>query len=163
MTYETSKCQQTGVLLICWFFVNFMDIFWKIGLLFPTTFISTSEKIGVGLEKQAAIFYFYFTRRWVVRYSCFYFFSSAIWRYFQLSGQWNTYLTYQTRRTATYIYVEIHKMLNFSSICSGDWNICAEYDLWGRLPLTGALTLTGPRKPTVRCLITRPDYLLWEH
>ena len=27
---------------------------------------------------------------------------------------------------------EIHKMLNFPSICSGDWNICAEYDLRGR-------------------------------
>ena len=49
-------------------------------MLFPTTFISTSEKIGVGLEKQEAIFYFSFTRRWVVRYSCFDFFSSAIWR-----------------------------------------------------------------------------------
>ena len=28
-------------------------------------------------------------------------------------------------KTATYVYVEIHKMLNFPSICSGDWNICA--------------------------------------
>ena len=44
-------------------------------MLFPTTFISTLEKIGVGLEKQAANFLFQFhpeTR--VVRYSCFYFF-----------------------------------------------------------------------------------------
>ena len=132
-------------------------------MLFPTTFISTSEKIGVGLEKQAAIFCFSFTRRWVVRYSCFDFFSSAVWSYFQLSGLWNTYLPYQIRHTATYIYVEMHKMLNFQSICSGDWNICAKYDLQGQLPLTGALTLIGTRKPTVRCLITRPDYHLWEH
>ena len=121
------------------------------------------EKIGVGLEKQAAIFHFSFTRRWEVWYSCFDFFSSAIWRCFQLSGLWNTHLTYQIRCIATYIYVEIHKMLNFPSICSGDWNICAEYDLRGRLPLTGALTLMWTRKPTVRCLITRPDYHLWEH
>ena len=53
-------------------------------------------------------------------------------------------------------------MLNFPSKCSRDWNICAVYDLRGRLPLTGALTLTGTRKPTVRCLITRPNYPLWE-
>ena len=39
----------------------------------------------------------------------------------------------------------------------------AEYDLRGQLPLTGALTLTGTRKPTVRCLITRPHYPLREH
>ena len=63
-------------------------------VLFPTTFISTSEKIGMSLEEQAAIFYFSFTWRWVVRYSSFDFFSSAIWRYFQLSGLWNTYLIY---------------------------------------------------------------------
>ena len=132
-------------------------------MLFPTAFISTSGKIGVGLEKQAAIFYISFTRRWIVWYSYFDFFSSAIWRCFQLSGLWNTYLTYQKRHTATYVYVEIYKMLNFPSICSGDWNICAEYDLRGPLPLTGALTLTGTRKPTVRCLITRADYHLWEH
>ena len=30
-------------------------------MLLPATFISTSEKIGVGLEKQAANFYFNFT------------------------------------------------------------------------------------------------------
>ena len=29
-------------------------------MLFPASFISTSEKIGVGLEKQAAIFLFQF-------------------------------------------------------------------------------------------------------
>ena len=129
-------------------------------MLFQVTFISTSEKIGVGLEKQATIFYFNFTRRWVVQYSCFEFFHSALWRYFQLSGLWNTNLTYQIRRTATYVYVEIHKRLNFPSICSGNWNICAEYDLQGPLPHTGALTLTGTRKPTVRCLITLPDYTM---
>ena len=39
-------------------------------MLFPTIFISASEKIGVGLKK-AADFYFNFTRRRVVRYSCF--------------------------------------------------------------------------------------------
>ena len=33
-------------------------------VLFPTTFISTSEKIGVGLKKQVAILYFSFNRRW---------------------------------------------------------------------------------------------------
>ena len=84
------------------------------------------------------------------------------WEIYGSTGLWNTYLTYQIRRTATYVYVETHKML-FRSICSGDWNICAEYDLRGWLPLTGALTLTGTKKPTVRCLITRPDYPLWEH
>ena len=132
-------------------------------MLFPATFISASKEIGVGLEKQAAIFYFNFTRRWEVQYSCFDFFSGAIWRYFLLSGLWNTYVTYQIRRTATYVYVEIHKMLNFPSTRSGVWNICTEYDLRGRLPLTGALTLTGTRKPTVRYLITRLDYPLWEY
>ena len=51
-------------------------------MLFPTTFISASEKIGVGLEKKnkkktkkkkqvAILFLFHFTRRRVVRYSCF--------------------------------------------------------------------------------------------
>ena len=41
-------------------------------MLFPTTFISASEKIGVGLKKKhAANFYFNFTRRRVVQYSCF--------------------------------------------------------------------------------------------
>ena len=97
----------------------------------------------------------------MARYSYFDLFSSAI--YFQVSGLWHTYLTYQIKRTATYVYVEIHQMLNFPSICFGDWNICAEYDLRGQLPLTEVLTLTGARKPTVRCLITRPNYPLWEH
>ena len=49
-------------------------------MLFPTTFISASEKIGVGLKKQnkqAADFYFNFTGRRVVQYSCFDLFSSA--------------------------------------------------------------------------------------
>ena len=67
-------------------------------MLFPATFISSSEKIGTGLEKQAANFYFNFTRRWVVRNSCFDFFSSAKWRYFQLSGLWTTSLTYQINK-----------------------------------------------------------------
>ena len=101
-----------------------------------------------------------FTWRKVVQYSCFDLFSSAEWRYFQLSGLWNTCLKHQTRRTATYVYVEIQKMLNFPSICSVDWNICAEYDLRGRLPLTETLTLMGTWRPTVRCPITRPDYPL---
>ena len=57
------------------------------------------------------------------------------------------YLTYQIRRTATHVNFEIHKMLNFLSICSRDWNICNDYDLRDRLPLTGALTLMGTRKP----------------
>ena len=43
-------------------------------MLFPATFISLSVKIGVGLEKQTANFYFNFTRRWVAQYSCFDFF-----------------------------------------------------------------------------------------
>ena len=43
-------------------------------MLFSATVTTTSEKIGVGLEKQAANFYFSFTRRWVVRYSCLDFF-----------------------------------------------------------------------------------------
>ena len=51
-------------------------------VLFPVTFISTSEKTGVGLEKQAANFYFNFTWRRVVRYSCFYFFFNAKWMFF---------------------------------------------------------------------------------
>ena len=81
-------------------------------MLFPTTFISASEKIG--LKKQAAnFFYFSFTRRRVVQYSCFDFFTSAKWRYFQLSGLWNTYLTYWIRRTATHVHFQIHKVLNF--------------------------------------------------
>ena len=29
-------------------------------MVFPTTFISTSEKVGVGLEKQVAVFLFQF-------------------------------------------------------------------------------------------------------
>ena len=140
MTYETSKCQQTGK--FSWFIGIFHPFHRHIlknrTVLFPTTFISTSEKIGMSLEEQAAIFYFSFTWRWVVRFSSFDFFSSAIWRYFQLSGLWNTYLIYQIRCTATYIYDEIHKMLNFPSICSGDWNICAEYDLRGRYPYGGS-------------------------
>ena len=45
-------------------------------------------------------------------------------------------------------------MLNFPSVCSEDWNICTEYYLKGQLPLTGT------RKPTFKCLITRPDYPL---
>ena len=97
-------------------------------------------------QKQVANFYFHFTRRRVVQYSCFDFFYQCKKRYFQLSGLWNTYLTYQIRRTATNVHFEIHKMLNFPSICSGDWNICAEYDLRGRLSLTWALTLLGTRK-----------------
>ena len=55
-----------------------MYVFWKNRtILFPKPFISTSEKIGVGLKKQAAIFYFNFTRRrvHVVQYSCFDFIS----------------------------------------------------------------------------------------
>ena len=80
MTYETSKCQQTGN--FSWF-IDFFHQFHKHLLknrtmLFPATFISTSKKIGMGLEKQAAIFYFNFTRRWVVRYSCFDFFQCSI-------------------------------------------------------------------------------------
>ena len=56
-------------------------------MLFPTTFISVSEKIDVGLKKHAANFYFNFTRRRVVRYSCFDFFlTSANWRYFSYLG-----------------------------------------------------------------------------
>ena len=116
-------------------------------MLFPTIFISASEKIGMGLKKQATNFYFIFTQRRVVQYSCFdFFFSNAKWRYFQLSGLWDTYLTYQIRRTATHVHFEIHKMLNFSRICSSGWNICVEYDFRDRLPLTGALILTGTRK-----------------
>ena len=57
------------------------------------TFISALEKTGVGLKKQAANFYFNFTQRRVVQYSCFDFFTSAKWRYFQLSWLWNTYLS----------------------------------------------------------------------
>ena len=54
-------------------------------MLFPTTFISAQEKIGVGLKKQAAKFLFNFIQRRVVCYSCFDFFQckmkvfSAIW------------------------------------------------------------------------------------
>ena len=67
-------------------------------------------------------FLFNFTRRRSL-ILLFWFFFRCKMRYFQLSGLCYTYLTYQIRHTATYIYVEIHKMLNFSSICSGDWNI----------------------------------------
>ena len=104
-------------------------------MLLPTTFISASEKIGVGLKKkQVANFYFNFTRRKVLRYSCFVFFSF----FFQckmrvFSSIWTMkYLTFQIRCTATYVNVEIHKMLNFPKICSIYWNICA--DLQSRLP-----------------------------
>ena len=43
-------------------------------MLFPTTFISASEKTGLGLKKQAANFYFTFIHRMAIRYSCFDFF-----------------------------------------------------------------------------------------
>ena len=49
-------------LLIYWFLVNFIDKYWKIGLLFSTNFISASEKTSLGLKKQAANFYFTFTQ-----------------------------------------------------------------------------------------------------
>ena len=124
-------------------------------VLFPATSVSTPEKIRVG--------YFFLFQFHPEMGSPVFLFWLLLQCNFQLSGLWNTYLTYQIRRTATYVYVEIHKMLNFLSLCSGVWNIYAEYDLRGRLPLTGALTLTRTRKPTVRYLITRPDYPLWEH
>ena len=46
-------------------------------MLFPATFISASEKIGVDLKKQAANLYFNFIRRKVVQYSCLDFFPIA--------------------------------------------------------------------------------------
>ena len=116
------------------------------------------EKIGQcyfsTLEKQAANFYFNFTGGIPV----FTFFSKAKWRYFQLFGLWTTYLTYQTRRTATFVYVEIHKMLNFPRIHSGDWNICAEYDLRGWLitPYVG-IKPYGDKKAS--CQVS--DYKAW--
>ena len=87
-------------------------------MLFLTTFNSASQNIGVGLEKQAADFYFDFTQRRVVRYSCFDFFPAQnegiFWamKYLIISKISNK------SPSATYVYVEIHKMLNFPSICS---------------------------------------------
>ena len=97
-------------------------------MLFPTTFISASEKIGVFKKKKkkkkkikkAANFSFNFTRRWGSSIFLFWpFFQrkkkkkvfSAIWAMKYLFT-----VIYQIRRTATYVYVEIHKMLNFASI-----------------------------------------------
>ena len=58
MTYKSSKCQQTGKFF--WFinlFVNFIDIFKNNrSMLLPVTFMYTSEKMDVRLEKQTAIF-----------------------------------------------------------------------------------------------------------
>ena len=100
-------------------------------VLFPTTFISASEKISVGLKKQAANFQFNFTGRKVARYSCFDFFPqckmvfTAIWAM--------KYLFNISNKTfCNLVYVELYTMLNFPSVCTGDWNIYAEYDLRGR-------------------------------
>ena len=89
-------------------------------VLFPTTFISTPEKIGVGLKKQVAIFYFSFNRRWGspvflsrLLFQCNMMVFSAIWpmKYlFNISDKMHCNLH----------LLEIHKMLNFPSICSGD-------------------------------------------
>ena len=134
LTYETSECQRTGKFSWFIYFRQFQRQILKTQtILFPKSFISTSEKTVLGLKKQAANFYFNFTQRKAVRYSCFDFFSSEKWRYFQLSGLWITYLTYHIRRTATNVYTEIHKMLNFPSI-PGTWNICAK--IWLTRPIT---------------------------
>ena len=125
-------------------------------MLFPTTFIFTSEKIGVGLEKQAAIFYFSFSRRWVFRYSCFDFFFNAIWGYFQLSGLWNTYLTYQIRRSATYIYVEIHKILNFRAFVPGTEIFVPKMTYEADFPF-GGINPYRDKKPN--CQVS--DYKAW--
>ena len=48
-------------------------------------------------------------------------------------------------------------MLNFPSFCSGDWNICAKYDLWGRLPLTGGINPYKDKKANYQV----SDYKAW--
>ena len=85
MTYKTSNVNKqlsSPALLI---FSQFhRHILKNRTMLFKTPFISVSKRIGVGLKKQAAVFYFNFTQRRVVRYSCFDLFEkmkvfSAIW------------------------------------------------------------------------------------
>ena len=62
-------------------------IFKNRAMLCPTTFISMSEKIGVGLKKKtAANFYFNFIWRKVVHYSCSDFFPVQNEGIFELSG-----------------------------------------------------------------------------
>ena len=61
MTYETSKCQQTDNSPDLLIFNKFhAHILKNRTMLFPTLFISASEKIGVGLKKQSANFLFQF-------------------------------------------------------------------------------------------------------
>ena len=48
-------------------------------------------------------------------------------------------------------------MFNFLSICSGNWNICAEHDLRCRLPLTGGINPYGDKK--ANCQVS--DYKAW--
>ena len=56
MTYVTSKYQQTGKFSYLLIFRQFQrHILKNRTMLFPATFISTSEKIGVGLGKQASL------------------------------------------------------------------------------------------------------------
>ena len=63
---------------VSYILVNFIDIFWKLDNTIPSNFYFCVGKDRRGLEKkktkkkkQAANFYFNFTRRWVVQYSCF--------------------------------------------------------------------------------------------
>ena len=73
-------------------------------------------------------------------------FTSAIWRYFQLSGLWNTYLTYQTRHTATHVHFEVHKMLNFPKHLF--WGLKCLCRLWLMRPTTpyGSINPYGDKK-----------------
>ena len=57
MAYKTSKCQQPATSPILLIFRQFhIHILKNRTMLFQATFMSTPEKIGVGLEKQAVIF-----------------------------------------------------------------------------------------------------------
>ena len=89
MTYETSKCQQT-----CKFswFIDFSPIsktpFENSDNAIPSNFHFYVEKDRHGFGRTSGYFLFQFHPEMGSPISIF---SSAVWRYFQLSGPWNTY------------------------------------------------------------------------
>ena len=77
------------------------------------------------------------------------FFTSAKWRYCQLSWLWNTYLTYQIRRSATHVHFEIHKQLNFPKhLFQGLKYLC---QIWLMRPTTpyGSIYPYGDKKACI--------------
>ena len=112
------------VLLIYCIFGQFHTYFEKSDNDFPNNFYFCSGKNRCGLENKKKtgwlIVLLNFTRRRVVQYSCFDFFPVrnkriflAVWAMKYLFNILNK--TYCNLRP-----VEIHKMLNFPNICSGD-------------------------------------------